>query len=149
MVLAELDLRGDLRFRRVGPNLTQFEERSSSLERIGRLSNTGSALLRVLIHENNPLGHFIGFHCRLRTAKDLQSELLHVRIGCHRIGYRIIIDIFTLELNSDGICVSLWEVRAIVAGVSCARRTCSNLSTRSVVYSLTSSSEVCSPRPMI
>lgn len=149
MVLAKLDLRGDLRFRRVGPNLTQFEKRSSGLECVGRLSNYGSAVVRIVSHENNPLGHFIGLHSRLRTAKDLQSELLHVGIGCHRIGYRIIIDILTLELNSERRGVSLQGLRAIAAGVSCARRTCSNLSTRSVVYCLTSSSEVCSPRPII
>lgn len=97
--------------------------------------------LRGKISGNRPR-HFVCPHGCLRTTKDLQSKLLHVGACGHCISHRVIIGVFTLEL---------WTVSVdnFPSATHSIGRTFSNLSTRFVVYSLISSSDVCSPRSII
>lgn len=102
MVLGELDLRRNLRLRWIIPNLTQFEKRRRSLERICRLS----APLAISHHSchvpgggKNELCNFVGVHGCLCPTENLHPKLLYVCIRGNAIRNCFVVGLLAFELH--------------------------------------------------
>jgi len=116
MVFGELDFGGGFGVRGV-PDLAQFEECSSGLKSICRLSahKLGSGLHGY--SGRNVLGNLIGAHGRIRTIKDLQRKLLNVGMCSHIIRYSIIIRILAFNLSPDRISIPIPSDRSSMRNV--------------------------------